>query len=169
MKLAIAALLFFLLFGSQAFAENRLGRALTKAAPELNPNVLSLALQAMKCAEANGVSPSDRLAVIDYSLPSTERRLWIFDILKPRLLFRELVAHGKTTGENFAQYFSNEPGSLATSLGLFKTLETYQGANGYSCVCRDWSRVLMIELMIARLLSMAPPMWTLKWLARKGG
>jgi L,D-transpeptidase catalytic domain len=132
MKLSILSLLAILFISSHAFAGNSLERTLSEAAPDVNPEVISLAVAAMKCAEANGVSPSDRLAVIDYSLPSTERRLWIFDLLKARLLFRELVAHGRTSGENLAEFFSNEPGSLASSLGLFRTLETYQGKHGYS-------------------------------------
>jgi hypothetical protein len=48
------------------------------------------------------------------------------------LLFRELVAHGKNSGGNLTNYFSNSPGSLATSLGLFVTEDTYVGGNGYS-------------------------------------
>ncbi|HEX7808531.1 MAG TPA: murein L,D-transpeptidase catalytic domain family protein, partial [Thermoanaerobaculia bacterium] len=49
-----------------------------------------------------------------------------------KLLFRELVAHGKNSGGNLANFFSNSPGSLATSLGLFVTADTYVGSNGYS-------------------------------------
>ena len=48
------------------------------------------------------------------------------------ILFRELVAHGKNSGGNIANFFSNSPGSLATSLGLFVTADTYIGSNGYS-------------------------------------
>jgi len=73
-----------------------------------------------------------RLAVIDYSRPSTMPRLWVFDVAKRRLLNQELVAHGKNTGENYAQHFSNRVGSLQSSLGLFRTREAYNGSNGYS-------------------------------------
>lgn len=72
------------------------------------------------------------LSVIDYSRPSTEPRLWVFDVDTRRLLFEELVAHGKNTGENQALRFSNVPGSLMSSIGVFVTAEPYVGHNGYS-------------------------------------
>ena len=79
-----------------------------------------------------GVDDEAKLAVIDYSRPSTEKRLWVFDVAGDALLFNEHVAHGSGTGDNIAKRFSNEDGSHATSLGLFRTAETYQGGNGYS-------------------------------------
>ena len=113
-------------------ADSSLLEALTRLAPHANPKVINLALVATDCATAQGQPPSDRLAVIDYSLPSTEPRLWVFDLAKRKLLFHELVAHGRNTGENLAKKFSNQPDSLASSLGLFRTLGTYVGRNGYS-------------------------------------
>ncbi len=58
--------------------------------------------------------------------------MWVFDLDHRRLLFEELVAHGRHTGENKPVRFSNVPGSLMSSLGLFRTGQTYQGRNGYS-------------------------------------
>lgn len=113
-------------------APQELVETLTRLAPAANPKVIRLALEATACAAANGVGQPDRLAVIDYSRPSTERRLWVFDLAKRRLMFEELVAHGKNTGDNYARSFSNKMNSLATSIGLFRTLEPYQGSNGYS-------------------------------------
>jgi hypothetical protein len=105
----------------------------SRLAPELDPGVLALALEARACALRNGeVGDDARLAVIDYSRPSTEKRLWVFDMAHDRVLFNEHVAHGSGTGDNLARRFSNEDGSHATSLGLFRTAETYQGGNGYS-------------------------------------
>lgn len=105
---------------------------LHRVAPQIDRRVLELAVNAMQCATANGMSQSQRLAVIDYSLPSTEPRLWVFDLRQRKLLYRELVAHGRNTGENYARDFSNVVGSLKSSIGLFRTLDTYQGSNGYS-------------------------------------
>lgn len=105
---------------------------LTAAAPDLDPTVLKLALQAMTCATSQGMPASSRLAVIDYSRPSVEPRLWVFDLDQRKLLFHELVAHGRNSGDNLTQRFSNENGSLASSLGLFRTQESYDGSNGYS-------------------------------------
>ena len=106
---------------------------ISRLAPDLDPGVLALALEARACALRNGeVGDDARLAVIDYSLPSTQKRLWVFDMAHDRVLFNEHVAHGSGTGDNLARRFSNEDGSHATSLGLFRTAETYQGGNGYS-------------------------------------
>ncbi len=108
-------------------------RLLARLAPRANPEVLALALAAMQCAKAGGVGmTADRLAVIDYSRPSLEPRLWVFDLAGSRLLFEELVAHGQGSGENLATRFSNAGGSHASSLGLFVTGDTYLGRNGYS-------------------------------------
>jgi len=103
-----------------------------KSAPGLNPKVLNLSINAIQCAINNGALPADKLTVIDYSLASTQPRLWVFDLASGKLLFNELVAHGKNSGENYARRFSNQTGSLQSSLGLFQTKETYQGSNGYS-------------------------------------
>jgi L,D-transpeptidase catalytic domain len=121
-----------LLMSSQGFAETSQS-LLTRLAPEADPRVLSLALEARDCAAKELLqAPSARLAVIDYSLPSTARRLWVFDLEKRELLFSEYVAHGQGTGENFAREFSNRDGSHQSSLGMFRTTETYSGKNGYS-------------------------------------
>lgn len=106
---------------------------LQRLAPEADPKVLALALEAAECAAASGVaSMAQRLAVIDYSRPSTERRLWVFDLKRTALLYAEYVAHGRNSGENFANAFSNRESSHQSSLGLFATAETYNGGNGYS-------------------------------------
>lgn len=105
---------------------------LTQAAPAANPQVIRLALSALDCALSQGMTPSRNLTVIDYSLVSTKPRLWVFDLITGKLLFQELVAHGMNTGKNFARHFSNTYGSRQTSLGLFRTKQTYMGANGYS-------------------------------------
>ena len=106
---------------------------LARLAPEADPGVLALALEARACAVRNGDADANaRLAVIDYSQPSTRKRLWVFDIANDRLLFNDYVAHGQGSGGNIATRFSNVEGSHATSLGLYRTAETYTGGNGYS-------------------------------------
>jgi len=116
-----------------ARADDSLVSRLAAAAPAANPSVISLATRAADCARRQGLLGGFRhLAVIDYSLPSTKPRLWVFDVAQGRLLFQELVAHGRNTGEGLAERFSNIEGSKMSSLGLFQTAETYYGSNGYS-------------------------------------
>lgn len=105
---------------------------LQAAAPDIDPGVLALALEAHGCAVAQGETPGQRLAVIDYSLPSSQKRLWLFDLESDRLLHHEHVTHGQGSGDLLPTQFSNTEGSFRTSLGLFRTGETYTGANGYS-------------------------------------
>lgn len=110
-----------------------LATTLAELAPDADPQVLALAVQARDCAMSHGQAQADdRLAVIDYSRASTQKRLWVFEVKPARLLYSEHVAHGRGTGENLAQHFSNVDGSHQSSLGLFRTAETYQGGNGYS-------------------------------------
>ena len=97
------------------------------------PDVFDMALGAAACADSHGdVSNPRTLTVIDYSKPSTSRRLWVYDLEKKTLLFEELVAHGSGSGGNLPTSFSNTADSHQTSLGLFVTGQTYTGQNGYS-------------------------------------
>jgi hypothetical protein len=129
----ITALAVFLLASTAATATDvPLWQNLAQAAPTANPQAIKLAVAAMQCAVAHGVPSSRQLAVIDYSLPSTRRRLWIFNLATRRLLMRELVAHGRNSGNDLATRFSDRDGSLESSLGLYRTQATYIGDNGYS-------------------------------------
>jgi hypothetical protein len=72
------------------------------------------------------------LTVIDYSLPSTQKRLWIIDLRQQKILLHTVVAHGRNSGALLAEKFSNRPESYQSSLGFFQTGEAYQGKHGYS-------------------------------------
>lgn len=72
------------------------------------------------------------LSIVDYSLPSTEKRLWIIDINENKIVMNSLVAHGKNSGNNYATSFSNKNESNKSSLGFFITGETYIGKHGLS-------------------------------------
>ena len=99
----------------------------------IETDVLDMALGAASCAVKSGaVEGPGTLTVIDYSKPSSERRLWVFDLKSKELLYEELVAHGQGSGANLATQFSNNDESHQTSLGLFVTRDTYVGKNGYS-------------------------------------
>jgi hypothetical protein len=99
----------------------------------LSADVLDRAVSAVSCGIAAGdLQAPPTLTLIDYSLPSTTPRLWVFDLHSGKMLFNELVAHGRNTGENMATHFSDAMESRQTSIGLFRTADTYVGHNGYS-------------------------------------
>lgn len=107
-------------------------RPATRTPSGLRPEVFDLARHAFACGRSHGYFDRPVLTVIDYSLPSTERRLWVVDLATGDVLFHELVAHGRNSGENMASAFSNRLGSKQSSLGLFRTEGTYVGGHGYS-------------------------------------
>ena len=123
-----------------AVPNSQLG-ALVKLAPRLSPQALQAGLTAMKRLQGTGAQiRTDVLTVIDYSKPSSERRLWVFDLARTRLLFEELAAHGRNSGDNRSVRFSNEPSSLMTSLGVFLTADTYIGKHGLSLRLRGMEK-----------------------------
>lgn len=138
-----------------ADSSDALVASLLRQAPGLRADVLKLAMAAATRAGDRGlVTRKNLLTVIDYSLPSSQPRLFIFDLAAHKLLFRELVAHGKGSGGERASFFSNDQGSLATSIGLFVTADTYNGGNGYSLRLRGleqgindmaWDRAIVMH------------------------
>ena len=72
------------------------------------------------------------LSVVDFDLPSTQKRLWVFDLATTQTLFHTLVAHGHNSGENEATNFSNTDESNMSSLGFYATSSEYQGKHGRS-------------------------------------
>ena len=80
----------------------------------------------------NDIKKSNLFTIIDYSRPSTKKRLFVLNMESGEIVFNTLVAHGQNSGFNYATQFSNETESHKTSLGFYITLETYTGTNGYS-------------------------------------
>lgn len=72
------------------------------------------------------------LTIIDYTKPSTQRRLFVIDVKRHKLLYHTWVSHGRNSGELAARQFSNQLNSRQSSLGVYRTAETYQGKHGYS-------------------------------------
>jgi len=93
-------------------------------------NVFTMAMNGWNKLKDNFKSPI--ITVIDFSLPSTEKRLWIIDTSKGEVLLNSVVSHGRNSGQLMAESFSNQPESFKSSLGFYQTGETYSGKHGYS-------------------------------------
>lgn len=118
-------------FGTQSWMNNEI-RTITAQASNLNPTVLKASLTAYLKAREQGLDHKQLLTVVDYSKPSTERRLWVIDLKNAKVLFNTWVSHGKNSGTVNATSFSNQASSLKSSLGVFVTRDTYFGGKGYS-------------------------------------
>lgn len=94
--------------------------------------VIANTLTVLKCVDQNNVNHNQILTVIDYSLPSSEKRLWVFDLLNYKWLFYTYVTHGINSGSVYSQYFSNKFSSKASSLGIFESQNPYYGRDGLS-------------------------------------
>ncbi|MGX7668881.1 murein L,D-transpeptidase catalytic domain family protein [Flavobacterium pedocola] len=70
--------------------------------------------------------------VVDFNKHSSEERFYIFD-LENETFKKFLVAHGKNSGDDYAENFSNEIGSNCSSLGVYKTLSIFpSNHHGYA-------------------------------------
>ncbi|MDX6188820.1 murein L,D-transpeptidase catalytic domain family protein [Flavobacterium sp. Fl-318] len=94
-------------------------------------NELGQKEQLEKLFDSYPESTANYWAVVDFNKPSSEKRFFIFN-LKNKNYKSYLVAHGKNSGESYARNFSNVIGSNQSSLGIYKTAETYNGEHGLS-------------------------------------
>lgn len=100
---------------------------------ELSFEAFKLGLAGFNSLKNQGkISNLQILTIFDLSKSANEERLFILDLKKRKLLSKSLCAHGKNSGEIYANTFSNTPNSFMTSLGFYLTGETYEGKNGYS-------------------------------------
>lgn len=92
----------------------------------------SNALSGFYKLKEKGLIKKNIITIIDFSLSSNSKRLWVIDLASNSILFQSLVAHGRNTGEEFANSFSNKFNSFKSSLGFYATGEVYQGKHGLS-------------------------------------
>lgn len=118
-------------FGTSQWLQKEM-QILKPQASNIDDKVLRLSLIAYLNGRKHGYDNKQILTVIDYSKPSNVKRMWVFDLKKNRILFNTWVSHGKNSGGLYATSFSNNPGSLKSSIGVFETDEPYIGHNGYS-------------------------------------
>lgn len=86
----------------------------------------------LNLVRTNKLKNKDILTCIDFSLPSVQKRLWVIDLRNKKNLFHDLVAHGKNSGGNIPDKFSNIVHSNMSSLGFYVTAQTYFGKHGLS-------------------------------------
>jgi hypothetical protein len=99
----------------------------------LSKNAFDNALKGFRQLQAMGKLANDNiLSIVDFSLPSSKKRLFVIDLKNFKVLFNTYVAHGRNSGKEFAKEFSNEPDSYKSSPGFYVTKGTYHGAHGYS-------------------------------------
>ena len=72
------------------------------------------------------------ISVVDFSQPSTHKRFYLINMEGREVMYQDYIAHGKNTGTLMAKKFSNIPHSNQSSLGFYKTAETYYGKHGLS-------------------------------------
>jgi hypothetical protein len=124
------------------------------SAPEANPAVEPSVLEKYNYLDPGHIVPDDLLAaavkyydanlakignknylsVINFAAKSTKARFFIID-MKTGKVWAIHVAHGKGSDpehDGLATMFSNVSGSNKSSLGVYKTAETYSGNHGLS-------------------------------------
>lgn len=132
----LIVVLFFLLTSSTlAFSrcyDESLFRMALPVAKNINPKVLELAINAYHNARKKGLDTREILTIVDYSLPSSEKRMWVLNLNNMHLVHYSFVTHGSGSGLLYARHFSNTPGTYMSSLGLFLTKQSYNGQVGHA-------------------------------------
>jgi len=98
-----------------------------------NDNLLEMAVNGYhKLVNNKQIEQGKTLTIVDFSLPSSEKRMWIIDVESGIILHNSVVSHGRNSGNLMAEKFSNTDSSYMSSLGFYVTGETYFGKHGYS-------------------------------------
>ena len=101
-------------------------------AANISTRAILTALTAYEHVASAHLTDKPLLTIVDYALSSAKRRLAVADVRTGKVLFYTYVAHGKGSGTTYATHFSNQPGTDASSLGVYLTGQTYYGEHGYS-------------------------------------
>jgi hypothetical protein len=99
----------------------------------LSRQAFDYALQGFNVLRSAGKLNSDSIiSIVDFSLSSSKKRLFVIDLKNLKMLFNTYVAHGRNSGTEYATQFSNDSKSFESSLGFYITKDTYKGTHGFS-------------------------------------
>jgi len=130
--------------------------------------VLALARTAYACAVHSGAAADTGiLTVIDYDRPSVDARLAVVDLRASAVLMETRVAHGRNSGDDQAVAFSNVSGSNESSVGLYRTGETYTGKHGRSLTLDGlepgWNDHARARAIVVHAADYATEAFVLRW------
>jgi hypothetical protein len=116
------------------------GDAVSKIYDSLRLNLMGLSQQAFQygmhgfdyLVKAGKITNNKIISIVDFSLSSCKKRLFVIDLRQNKVVFNTYVAHGINSGKEYAEQFSNRVESNQSSLGFYETMNTYIGKNGYS-------------------------------------
>ena len=99
----------------------------------LSKQAFDYAVKGFNFLRSSGKLSNDAIiSIIDFSLSSSKKRLFVIDIKNYKVLYNTYVAHGRNSGTEYANEFSNNPESFKSSLGFYVTQGTYNGEHGFS-------------------------------------
>ncbi len=105
---------------------------LNASAKTLPRDVINKVMMVLRCGQARGMLHNNILSVIDYSLSSDKKRMWVFSLVDHKLLFHTYVSHGIKSGTLNSTLFSNRNNSKMSSIGVYSTDNAYYGRHGLS-------------------------------------
>ncbi len=86
----------------------------------------------LKLQNEGQIEDGSLLTVIDMSISANDNRFFLIDVDEQKIVHKSIVAHGRNSGGEYAKYFSNKEGSFKSSIGFYRTGETYHGKHGLS-------------------------------------
>ena len=103
------------------------------ADPDLEYDAFEKGLKGyLKLQKEGQIQENSYLTVIDMSVSANRNRFFLIDVEQKKIIHKSIVAHGRNSGDEFAKYFSNKIGSFKSSIGFYRTAETYHGKHGLS-------------------------------------
>lgn len=119
-------------FTSQSLRPEIIYQFLSKKEHQLRSEVIEKVMAVLSCLDHSAWENNQTLSIIDYALPSNQKRFWIFDLSAQKLMIHTYLSHGLYSGGLVSNHFSNVYDSKSSSIGVFKTNKSYYGRHGLS-------------------------------------